>query len=83
MDDQNDDEGDVAFQRHEGKMEQYWKTLREQLHILGMRPAVNEIRDLEFLRIHAWSVVQLCDEILSVQKNPAITTTTVGEKRCG
>lgn len=47
-------------------MEHYWKTLREQLHILGMKHEVSDLATLEFCRVHAWAVVQLCDEILSV-----------------
>ena len=56
-------------------MDYYWKALREQLHILGQDQALDEDVNLEFIRVHALAIVQLCDQIMSVQGN--------GGKSCG
>jgi hypothetical protein len=48
-------------------MDHYRKALREQMEILGMDQVCDEKLNLEFLRVHAVAIVQLCDEILLVQ----------------
>lgn len=51
----------------ENKMDHCWKTLREQMKILGMDQAAAETLDLEFVRVHALAISQICDELLTSQ----------------
>jgi len=42
---------------------QYWKTLREQMHVIGQFESRGDHDQLEFVRIHAQAIIQLCDQI--------------------
>ncbi len=51
---------------HVKALEHYRKALEEQMQILGNCRISEDELSLEFIRVHALAIVQLCDQILSV-----------------
>jgi len=52
--------------RKDPTMDYYWKALREQMHILETCDVEGDEASLQFLRVHALTIVQLCDALISL-----------------